>query len=92
MEEPRSLAGYSPWGRKESDTTEQLMPSLFIVVLEQLYKEVNQLRDTYSPPPGLPHTPASPLWVITGHWAELHVLHSGFPRAALHVVMCICQA
>ena len=25
----RSLAGYSPWGCKESDTTEQLMLSLF---------------------------------------------------------------
>ena len=24
----RSLAGYSPWGRKESDTTEQLSLSL----------------------------------------------------------------
>ena len=24
----RSLAGYSPWGRKESDTTEQLTLSL----------------------------------------------------------------
>ena len=27
--EERSLEGYSPWGRKESDTTEQLMLSLF---------------------------------------------------------------
>ena len=25
----RSLAGHSPWGRKESDTTEQLTLSLF---------------------------------------------------------------
>ena len=25
----RSLAGYSPWGRKESDTTERLALSLF---------------------------------------------------------------
>ena len=25
----RSLAGYSPWGHKESDTTEQLTLSLF---------------------------------------------------------------
>ena len=25
----RSLAGYSPWGRKESDTTERLMFSFF---------------------------------------------------------------
>ena len=28
--EQRSLAGYSPWGRKESDTTEQLTLSLFL--------------------------------------------------------------
>ena len=27
----RSLAGYSPWGRKESDTTEQLSLHLFQV-------------------------------------------------------------
>ena len=26
----RSLAGYSPWGRKESDTTEQLTQQHFI--------------------------------------------------------------
>ena len=26
----RSLAGYSPWGRKESDTTEQLHFSLTV--------------------------------------------------------------
>ena len=26
----RSLAGYSPWGRKESDATEQLTFSLYI--------------------------------------------------------------
>ena len=32
-------------------------------------------------PLGLPHTPPSPLCVITEHWAELPVLHSGFPLA-----------
>ena len=26
---PRSLAGYNPWGRKESDTTEQLNTSTY---------------------------------------------------------------
>ena len=29
----RSLAGYSPWGRKESDTTEQLTLSLSIITM-----------------------------------------------------------
>ena len=29
MDRERSQAGYSPWGRKESDTTEQLTLSLF---------------------------------------------------------------
>ena len=28
----RSLAGYGPWGCKESDTTEQLALSLFIML------------------------------------------------------------
>ena len=27
----RSLSGYSPWGRKESDSTEQLTPSLSVI-------------------------------------------------------------
>ena len=27
----RSLAGYSPWGHKESDSTEQLTPSLSVI-------------------------------------------------------------
>ena len=29
----RSLAGYSPWGSKESDTTEQLSTAQYMVVL-----------------------------------------------------------
>ena len=29
----RSLGNYSPWGHKESDTTELLTPSLFIPLL-----------------------------------------------------------
>ena len=29
----KSMAGYSPWGRKESDMTEQLSLSLFIFTL-----------------------------------------------------------
>ena len=31
--EQRSLAGYSPWGRKESDTTERLNTSHLMVVI-----------------------------------------------------------
>ena len=30
----RSLVGYSPWGHKELDTTEQLTNSLFIIALQ----------------------------------------------------------
>ena len=29
---PRSLAGHNPWGRKESDTTKQLILSLFLLL------------------------------------------------------------
>ena len=32
----RSLAGYSPWGRKESDTTEQLTISLSMFPLHKV--------------------------------------------------------
>ena len=36
----RSLAGYSSWGRKESDTTERL--SLLLLLLERLsYNKIN---------------------------------------------------
>ena len=41
----RSLVGYSPWGRKESDTTEQLTLSLF--------SQVRKLR--HEDEPALPH-------------------------------------
>ena len=33
----RSLAGYSPWGRKESDTTEQLTILLFQIIDRKMY-------------------------------------------------------
>ena len=33
----RSLAGYSPWGHKDLDTTERLTLSLFTVTLSKLY-------------------------------------------------------
>ena len=35
----RSLAGYRQWGRKESDTTEQLHFSLLVSIAEQWGKE-----------------------------------------------------
>ena len=35
----RSLAGYSPWGRKESDTTERLHLQLELLVLVQVFHE-----------------------------------------------------
>ena len=34
----RSLAGYSPWGRRESDTTEQLTLSLFTFIASRQKK------------------------------------------------------
>ena len=34
----RSLAGYSPWGHKESDTTEQLSKQAFNIEVEQTQK------------------------------------------------------
>ena len=36
--EQRSLVGYSPWGRKESDTTEQLTLSLSISMNHSMNK------------------------------------------------------
>ena len=35
----RSLAGYSQWGHKESDTTEQLTLALFRLILNDLCAE-----------------------------------------------------
>ena len=40
-----SLAEYSPWGHKESDTTEQLTLSLFTVAYVQA--QVKRLRKTH---------------------------------------------
>ena len=45
----RSLAGYSPWGRKESDTTERLhFTSLLLVVKKKptLLANTGEVRDT----------------------------------------------
>ena len=33
----RSLAGYSPWGRKKSDTTERLILILSVITLEDTF-------------------------------------------------------
>ena len=46
---PRSLGGYSPWGRKESDTTERLPLSSAQPITEQIIgclKTVISTRDT----------------------------------------------
>ena len=40
----RSLAGYSPWGHKESDTTEQLTHTCSPLSREFLVKEVHEHR------------------------------------------------
>ena len=40
----RSLAGYSPWGQKESDTTEQLTQTLQIPVLGYSFSECDSLQ------------------------------------------------
>jgi len=33
----RDLVGYSPWGHKESDTTERLMLSLIVYVFDTIF-------------------------------------------------------
>ena len=42
----RSLAGYSPWGRKESDTTEQLTLSHFFYFINAFFKKNKNLLVT----------------------------------------------
>ena len=46
----RSLAGYSPWGHRESDTTEQLTHTLRLVTLAllvaQMVKNLPAVRET----------------------------------------------
>ena len=53
----RSLAGYSPWGRKELDTTEQLYFTLYSVLLRELEAYVTP---SYCLSYSLPH-----FWVLT---------------------------
>ena len=60
----RSLVGYSPWGHKESDTTEQLridMQGSFSLILQMSIKELRALMRiqwsmAYSVPVALKHT------------------------------------
>ena len=42
----RSLGGYSPWGHKESDTTEQLSLSLWAFLVGQLVKNPPAMQET----------------------------------------------
>ena len=42
----RSLEGYSPWGRKESDTTEQIIPSLGTSLVAQMVKNQPAMQET----------------------------------------------
>ena len=57
----RSLAGYSPWGRKELDTTEQFSLSLFPVLCRHEEKEkahsllLRCLQSNSAVPPPTPH-------------------------------------
>ena len=53
-----------------------------------LNNEVNQLYYVCPLPLKPPSTPSiSPLCVITGHQAEIIVLHSGFPLAVSYMVV-----
>ena len=43
MDRERSLAGYSPWGRKESDTTEQLHFTSLQIFCEISNRQTNKV-------------------------------------------------
>ena len=43
----RSLVGYSPWGHKESDTTDQLTISLSLSYMWIIYPYTSYIHDTY---------------------------------------------
>ena len=45
----RSLAGYSPWGHRESDTTDPLTFSLFILLVEGAAECLRQEPTVFSP-------------------------------------------
>ena len=53
--EQRSLAGYSPWGRKEMDTTEQLHSHIVKLVYARFREAGVQAVEQTSPP----HAPSS---------------------------------
>ena len=46
----RSLAGYSPWGRKESDTTEQLNNNSKLLVEYMLHPRVLRKQNSFLKP------------------------------------------
>ena len=73
----RSVVGYSPWGRKESDTTEQLhlhyslMETTASSRLSGTFQSSNVIA-TPVPAPELPPLTAVPVWVdlaisVSGH-------------------------
>ena len=68
------LTGYSPWGPKESDTTEQLT----------LIRHISPPSWAYPPPPLHPT-----LKVITEQKAELPVLYRRFPLASYFTYGCV---
>ena len=80
----RSLVGYSPWGCKQSDMTENIAHTCFTLLCEFLLcHELNQLyvytyRLPFEPPS---HASVPPLQIITGPQTELPLLHTSFPLA-----------
>ena len=80
----RSLIGYSPWGRKESDTTEWLHFHFHIYIYIYIYIYIHTHTHTHIHP--LPFEPPNPspippLQVITELQAGPSVLYSSFSPA-----------
>ena len=82
----RSVVGYGPWGRKESDTTEQLhfhyslMETTASSHLSCTFQS-SKVVATPAPAPELPPLAAVPVWV------DLALRVSGHP-----VSLCLCLA
>ena len=49
LHEQRSLAGYSPWGRKESDMTEQLTLTWQVVLVIQILPVMQEIQEVWLP-------------------------------------------